>query len=639
MSTFATSPLITNTSVSEVSSSDANSSAREIIVAEPAKRHVHLLYVPTIFCNINCSYCYLGELTNSKDLKKDINRAVGTLRFALAKCAEENILPFNVSLHGGEVTTMPAPILEELFQIIQKHYMGNFDALHALGYRKANPHIKTNLYKFAPLIKLFSQYKVSISASIDLPLELHGRYRTLKNGRSWLGRTKDNLKLLAQYPHNKKISATISAIHLEDMQAIVDDIWYIHRDIGLDMNNMNLMFAFESKFNQEDDKKMSLEPVTPEQQLELYHILHKEFAGTELEEGLKRHWFDEFSPSYCTNAFNCGEKFYLLQSDGNVYSCVRGQGIPEFHYGNIFDDSMAHIFANGAHKISLMHQEYGFDSHCQSCNHLSRCHTGCPVVKYQRNNGRSYTCDLQHQMYADNPLSYPPDDSERQALYKERYQVAMHPDSAESTRKTVINKFILPNDMVEDKNTLLSIIAEDEKLELLYREAGFILQWADESLPLYSQIIKAERDIITLTAEDSIGVHVHKDLLATGDDALRNTLYLQMLRDTPVVYGDEQRSKQAHLFNYQLWLDFLQPSRHGDDYLYADLSAIIHAHAALYHENTLNNLFFTTNALRDYHYHKQKHNAFYHIQAINLPFHNIEFYYLADEVPNEEVVS
>jgi uncharacterized protein len=44
-----------------------------------------------------------------------------------------------------------------------------------------------------------------------------------------------------------------------------------------------------------------------------------------------------------------------------------------------------------------------------------------------------------------------------------------------------------------------------------------------------------------------------------------------------------------------------------------------------------NNIFFTTSSLRDYHYTKQKNNAYYHIQAINLPFQNIEFYYLDKE--------
>lgn len=599
--------------------------ASEFHEAKSPDRHVHLLYVPTVFCNINCSYCYLGEQTNIADLKQDIHRAVGTLRYALAKFEQENILPFNVSLHGGEVTTMPAPVLEQLFQIIQSHYLKNFDALNALGYRKANPHIKTNLYKFSPLIELFDRYKVSISASIDLPLELHDRYRTRKDGKGWLTKTKENLKLLAAYPHAKKISATLSAVHLQDMRAIAQDIWFIHREIGLDMNNMNLMFAFESELNQQDDHKMSLEPVTAEQQLELYHFLHAEFSGTELEEGLKRHWFDEFSPSYCTNAFNCGEKFYLLQSDGNVYSCVRGQGIPEFHYGNIFDDDVKDILQSGAHKISLMHKKYGFDENCQSCGHLSTCHSGCPVVKYQRNNARSYTCELQHQMYADNPLTYPADTPEEQAVYKARYQAEMHSELP-TERKTALSQLILPNDIVDDKNQLQVIIQSDETLKMLYKEEMFMLEVSGEMIPLYSQILKAQRDILSITDEDSIGIHVHKDMLNITDDPLRNTIYMQMLRDTLVVYGDEQRTKQAHLFTYQLWLDFLLESSLAD-YKYVDISKIIHGHSHLYRDKILNNLFFTTSSLRDYHYSKQKNNAFYHIQAINLPFHNIEFCY------------
>ena len=51
-----------------------------------------------------------------------------------------------------------------------------------------------------------------------------------------------------------------------------------------------------------------------------------------------------------------------------------------------------------------------------------------------------------------------------------------------------------------------------------------------------------------------------------------------------------------------------------------------------YSNDKPNNIFFTTSSLRDYHYVKQKNNAYYHIQAINLPFQNIEFYYLDKEL-------
>ncbi len=55
---------------------------------------------------------------------------------------------------------------------------------------------------------------MSISASIDLPLTLHARHRTTRGGTDWLPRTLENIRLLARYPHAKKISATLSAEHL-----------------------------------------------------------------------------------------------------------------------------------------------------------------------------------------------------------------------------------------------------------------------------------------------------------------------------------------------------------------------------------------------------------------------------------------
>ncbi|WP_205750466.1 radical SAM protein [Deinococcus fonticola] len=595
-----------------------------------ARRHIHLLYVPTVYCNLDCSYCYLGQQTSTADLKLDITRAVSTLRFALEKFEAANVLPFNVSLHGGEVTTLPVPVLDELFTIIRGHYRQHFDELNALGYRKAAPHIKTNLFRFAPLLELFRRHKVSVSASIDLPLALHDRYRLRRDGKGWRDRTEENLRLLAAYPHNSKISATLSAVHLEDVDAIVQDIWYIHRELGFDMNNMNLMFAFESALNSEDPNKVPLQPVHAPGQLALYHALHEQFMGTELEEGLRRNWFDEFSPSYCTNAFNCGEKFYLLQSDGNVYSCVRGQGIPEFHYGNIFTDSVEQILQTGAHKISLMHQRFGFDEHCQGCGHLSTCHTGCAVVKFQRQHGQSYTCDLQRQMYADQPLSFPADPPEEQREYAAAYAAQMHPTlHLEGLPTLAPQRLVLPNDLYDEKNELLKIIEQDETLQQLYREDAFLLEHGGEVLALASQILKPERLLLTVAENDPVGLHVHRDLLA-GGEAHRNTLYVQLLRDSPVVYGDEARTKQAHLFTYQLWLDHLLPSSYSENYLYADLGPILRAHSHLYQRGVLNNLLVTTSALRDYHYLKQKNNAFYHIQAINLPFQNAEFYYLKE---------
>ena len=66
-----------------------------------------------------------------------------------------------------------------------------------------------------------------------------------------------------------------------------------------------------------------------------------------------------------------------------------------------------------------------------------------------------------------------------------------------------------------------------------------------------------------------------------------------------------------------------------------DISNFIKEFSYEYSDVNENNLFFTTSYLRDYHYLKQKENAYYHIQAINLTFQNIEFYYIDKELKNE----
>lgn len=601
-------------------------------VAPPQTRSIHLLYVPTLNCNLACDYCYLGAQTQQADLRADAARAVDTLRHALAALEAAGVLAFNVSLHGGEVTTLPPAVLEALFILIRQHYLRHFDALAALGHRKSAPHIKTNLYKFAPLYELFDRHKVSISASIDLPLVLHARHRLTRKGDAWLERTHDNLRLLARYPHAKKISATLSAEHLQDIPALVDDIWFLHRELGLDMNAMNLMFAFPSALNAEQKGDAVLTPCAPAQQLELYVALREAFTGSELEEGLHRHWFDEFTPSYCTNAENCGEKFYLLQSDGNVYSCVRGQGLPEFHYGNVFVDPIADILAAGARKVAEVHACHGFDAGCRRCSHLPLCNTGCPVVKLQNASARSYTCDLQRALYRDYPRRFPAAPAEEVADYAAAYAQRIHPALAvaETPRVRSEDTIALPADLYENRNTLAALITADPVLRELYRDDAFILEVGDETVPLTPQILRQRADWYTLAEGDRLVVHVPAALFSVAcDEPIRNTLHLQMLRDTPVVYGDERRTKQEHLFSWQLHFNCLEASeKFGADWRQADLAGLVALHRRLYRRGVRNNLFFTTQYLRDYHYRKQRENAFYHVQAVNLPFANFEFFYL-----------
>ena len=83
---------------------------------------------------------------------------------------------------------------------------------------------------------------------------------------------------------------------------------------------------------------------------------------------------------------------------------------------------------------------------------------------------------------------------------------------------------------------------------------------------------------------------------------------------------------------YKGVLEQIESDKNG--YFKYDITSFINENSEYLSKETANNIFFSTTALRDYHYLKQKNNGYYHIQAMNLPFQNMEFYYLKLEGDN-----
>ena len=111
-----------------------------------------------------------------------------------------------------------------------------------------------------------------------------------------------------------------------------------------------------------------------------------------------------------------------------------------------------------------------------------------------------------------------------------------------------------------------------------------------------------------------------------------NSLYIMILSGNLVTYGDENRTKQRHVATHQIYKGVLDNNSQNEEYYIYDLKNTLEQYKKEYSNDKPNNIFFTTSSLRDYHYLKQKNNAYYHIQAINLPFQNIEFYYIDKEL-------
>lgn len=574
-------------------------------------KYIHLLYVPTMACNMCCKYCYLEDNTIDDGSKY---KPLETLEFAINKFKKDNVIPFNISLHGGEVTTLSKGDFHDLIEYISNYYEINNKLITDGGFKIGRPHIKTNMYNLQKHIETIKEFNVSISGSLDLPLSLHDEYRVTKGNQKTLDRILNNIELLRDIPNKKKVSATIFKEHYNHIDEIIDDIKFLHKNTCLDMNDFNFMIGFDYNSNG------ILHHMTEKEQVEFYKRMHKEFDGTDLDYGVNGPWFDEFGPEYCTNCDNCGEKFFLLEKNGDIYSCVRGQKNPDYYYGNIYKNTVEEILTIAKNKIFLNHNKQPLNEECIKCGYLYICKTGCPFVKNNYKSNKSYTCKLQQVMYKDRNLS------------KDEYNDEFVYEYVKKMRLEDKDKY-LPNKKQNDYLTLEELIEQDKNLKYIYDNESFVLKIDNQEYHLVSQIIKKSRDIIYITPDSKIEIWMKKNLIEEMCDyPENNSLYIMLLSGNLVTYGDENRTKQRHIATHQIYKGVLDGGTKNGEYYIYDLKNMINHYKKEYSNDKPNNIFFTTSSLRDYHYVKQKNNAYYHIQAINLPFQNIEFYYLDKEL-------
>ncbi len=574
-------------------------------------KYIHLLYVPTMACNMGCKYCYLEDNTVDDGSKY---KPVETLDYAIKKFKENNVIPFNISLHGGEVTTLSKDDFHDLIKYISDYYNDNKQIIIDGGFKIGNPHIKTNLYNLEKHLDTIKEFNVSISGSLDLPLSLHDKYRVTKNNQKTLKRILDNIELLRDIPNKKKVSATIFKEHYDHLDEIIKDIKYLHNNTCLDMNDFNFMIGFDYNSNG------ILHHISEEEQVNLYKRMHQEFDGTDLDIGVNGAWFDEFGPGYCTNCDNCGEKFFLLEKNGDIYSCVRGQKNKDYYYGNIYHNSVDEILTTARNKIFLNHNKEPLNEECTKCGYLYLCKTGCPFVKNNYHSNKSYTCRLQQLMYQDRHLLK--DENNDEFVY----------EYVKKMRLEDKDKYI-PQKKNNDYLSLEELINQDDNLKYIYDSNCFMINNDGQKYHLESQIIKKSRDIIYITPNSKIEIWMKKDLInELSDYPDNNALYMMILSGDMITYGDEKRTKQRHIATHQIYKGVLEHGKNNDEYYIYDIKNLIIQNKDEYSQDVPNNMFFTTSSIRDYHYLKQKNNAYYHIQAINLPFQNIEFYYLDKEL-------
>ena len=573
-----------------------------------------LTYVPNSYCNFGCKYCYLGKLTEKDNTPED---SVKNLEKIIEEYENSNILINHITFHGAEITTLPNATLDKLFTVCRNYY--NSHLMELRDYRVTRPSIgvKTNLYRYDKVRDIFNKHNIATSCSIDLPFKHHREFRVLKDGSDTFDKVYNNILLLNQDTEgNFTMSCTIGIKALEHIDEFIKDIEHLD-SIGIDMcRNFYIMFIYDSAYSKVKTG------MTDEEQGIFFDKLLEHFKGTKFEQAMYYSWFREFPIGYCTNEANCGRNNYLVQKNGDVYPCHRGQAVPELKFGNILQDSFEDITKTGTNSIANYdNNNLPLHNDCLECNWFHYCNMGCPISRRDINYNKSYTCTVQRKLYKAQPERFP-EDPIAAAIARDSYIKTMMPNYYYSSD---VPKLMKNNpEFYDPKNSLESIILRDKLLMELYNPSNIKLGINGEFIDLFSSLLYDKTMSVTMYNNDDLKLFLSNDYVGINHTEDNNILLMILSKDT-VVYGDEQRTKMQHLEHIEIKLE---------DYIKVEEGYLVDLHKVLEsikdkipREDMWYEMFITTKDARRYHYDKHSKNAFYHIETINLPFHSFFFSY------------
>lgn len=194
-------------------------SHRNVTTGEPpGLRPVEQLVLQgTSFCNINCGYCDLSEVSRRTNAKMPID----LVERLLEELIQQDVLSSNLIVvwHSGEPLTLPA-----------SYYASAIDSILELCKRRAaNVSVTFDFQTNATLIDeswcdLFSRYAsvISLGVSCDGPEHLHDAFRQDRRGRGTFNQTIRGMEMLERRSIPYNAIAVVTKATLKDPDSFFD---------------------------------------------------------------------------------------------------------------------------------------------------------------------------------------------------------------------------------------------------------------------------------------------------------------------------------------------------------------------------------------------------------------------------------
>lgn len=309
------------------------------------------MIIPTLDCPSNCLYCWGSKKGSGKMNIEIINQIVNWLD----EFRDDYV---HFTFHGGE------PLL-----VVYDFYKKALPTLKNAGtYKEAGFSLQSNLWLIdEKLAKLFAEYGVAISTSIDGPKKINDYQR----GEGYFDRTMKGYKIAADNGVRVSFICTFT-LYSKDFE---EEIYNFFLENGY---NVKLHAALRSMrgnnadswaLSQEDHGKLLIN-LLDRYLNDLDKIEIKDFDHICKSSFMRR-------GTLCTFA-DCMGDTLAIGHDENIYPCYRFNGMTEWIMGNVKDNPTMDKLKESEAWKKLEEFKNFVDEDCTDCTYIKFCRGGCP---------------------------------------------------------------------------------------------------------------------------------------------------------------------------------------------------------------------------------------------------------------------
>ena len=309
------------------------------------------MFVPSLSCPARCSYCF-GPHEGPLATPQTVDAAVDLFDRVADETGQDKV---QITLHGGEPLMAGPELLGHALEQMRARLGRHLD----LG-------IQSNLWLLSEsLCELLGEHKVSLGTSVDGPEAITDRQR----GLGYFARTMAGVDLARSRGLSVSSIATFTSV--SDWSAVLAFF-----------ASQRLSFAVHPAVPVPGDLSGAAPSLAPAAYGELLVFLLDAYVTARRD--VKISTLDQMSRGVlsghgkvCTFQ-DCLGRFLVVDPTGDIYSCQRFIGHPEFRLGHLSDaPDLGTLLASPAARRLANWQE-SVSRLCGDCEHLAYCRGGCP---------------------------------------------------------------------------------------------------------------------------------------------------------------------------------------------------------------------------------------------------------------------